>query len=317
MQRTLVILRFKQFYRLLNEIGIIYILLFLIVSVPMILGLLYHLTAGDPGLTLFFWLAILLSTHWGRQDKEFLSKLVENTYRVFLFDYLLLSLPFAGLLIWRGEWIFLSMGLVLLFLLPMSHFTLVFRRWQGKAFTRFPKWMQQQFEWKEGLRRNWIWIMLIYLMGIGFCWFEAGVPASIFILSLITCSFYMDCESALLLEMRLDQPRRLLGQLITWHLLIFQLAILPLIGLFLIYFLEYWYILAVVLVVSACFPVLAILLKYANYQPGLNLKQNGTILSIMVVFLSLPFTQPVPIVMSIIYTRKALQNLKTYAHVDT
>lgn len=297
--------------RILAEIGVVLFLLLLLVSFPLLMGLLAQLSDMPPILAMGITLALILSLHLNRQDKDFVKLILKRPFLMFLTEYFILVLPIGIWNLYIGNWfavLALAVGVCVVACIPV---TVRFRK-RERPLWRFPKIFSRHYEWVSGLRKSTVWMMPVYLLGAALSGFTVAVPVALMVLGLITLDFYMDCEPRIFLELYSGNTRSFLRKKILAHLAIFWLACLPLVILFLIFHAEYWYVLLVVMLVVSVFPVLSITLKYASYQPNIRLTQNAFTMGLMVAFLCFPFTQPVPLVMTAVYYRRALKNLKNY-----
>ncbi len=312
MLKTILHIRFRQFGRMLQEIGIIYFLLLLLVLFPLTLGFLAKI-AEIPGI----WMAIgvlisLLAIHLNRPDKNFLRLVLKKPFPLYLAEYGLMTLPLLVWLVYLQNWTAIALLIAGVFVVSLPQFTIRLKPNKQVPILKFPKHFIRHFEWVSGLRKHAFTLIILYLLGLGLCMFTATIPVILFLIGITTTDFHFDCEPSTFVELYGKTPRSFLHQKIGWHLLIFWTACLPLVVLFLIFHGQYWYILAVVIFIVSIFPILSITLKYASYQPNIRLSQNGITLGFMVGFLVFPFTQPVPLVMSVIYYKKALNNLRQW-----
>ena len=297
--------------RILAEIGVVLFVLLLLVSFPLLMGVLAQLSDMPPMWAVGITLALILSIHLNRQDKDFVKLILQRPFLMFLTEYSVLVAPIAVWNLYAGNWLAglaLVAGVCAIACIPV---TVRFRK-RERPLWRFPKNFTRHYEWVSGLRKSAVWMIPTYLLGAALSGFTAGIPVALMLLGLMTLDFYMDCEPRIFLELYSGRARSFLRKKIFAHLGIFWLACLPLVMLFLIFHHSYWYILLVVMFVVSVFPVLSITLKYASYQPNIRLTQNAFTMGLMVAFLCFPFTQPVPLVMTVVYYRRALNNLDKF-----
>ncbi len=297
--------------RILAEIGVVLFVLLLLVSFPLLMGVLAQLSDMPPMWAVAITLVLILSIHLNRQDKDFVKLILKRPFLMFLTEYLVLVLPIGIWNLYTGNWLAalaLIVGISVVACVPV---TLRFRK-RERPLLGFPKTFIRHYEWVSGLRKSVVWMIPTYILGAALSGFTAAIPVALLVLGLITTDFYMDCEPRIFLELYNGRARSFLRKKILAHLMIFWLACLPLVILFLIFHHVYWYVLLVVMFVVSVFPVLSITLKYASYQPNIRLTQNAFTMGLMVAFLCFPFTQPVPLVMAAVYYRRALKNLKNY-----
>ena len=315
MLMTILRIRARQFMRILAEIGVVLFLLLLLVSFPLLMGVLAQLSDMPPVWAVGITLALIFGIHLNRQDKDFVKLILQHPFLMFLLEYFVLVAPVGIWLLYLGNWLAVLALLAGVCVVAYIPATLRFRK-RERPLWRFPKTFTRHYEWVSGLRKSAVWMIPTYLLGAAFSGFTAAaVPIALMLLGLLTLDFYMDCEPRIFLELYGGSARSFLLRKILAHLAIFWLACLPLLLLFLIFHAAYWYILLVLIVVVSVFPVLSITLKYASYQPNIRLTQNAFIIGLMVAFLCFPFTQPVPLVMTVLHYRKALKNLYKYRHV--
>lgn len=308
---TILSIRFKQFARILEEIGVIYVILLLVVLFPLSMGVLDQLAAIPPIWTAGIMSAILLSIHLNRTDKDFVQLILHRPYMMYLLEYVVLAFPVWIWLMYLGNW--LAVGILFLAVLVVGAIPLTIRlRRRQSPLLRFPASFTKHYEWVNGLRKSTYLMLPLYIVGLALSGYTATIPIVLFLLGLMTTDFYMDCEPRIFLELYDGNARSFLRKKIRDHLIIFWLCALPLVALFLVFHYSYWYILLVVIFVVSVFPVLSITLKYASYQPNIRLTQNSFTLGLMVAFLCVPFTQPVPLVMTVIYYRRAVKNLNDF-----
>lgn len=255
----------------------------------------------------------LMSIHINRNDKIFLNKVFPYPALIYFAEYCFLILPaivFAGI---RQRYDILLGLICFTGLLSLVNLT-IYRRRSGKPWLRLPAHFLQDFEWISGIRKQYFSIGLIYLFGIGLCWWSPAIPVvALFLLGIIVALFYMESESHNVLEIYAGQsPRQFIQNKLKRALLLFWGYGSPLVVLFAVFHYEYWYVLLLMIVIVSLFPVLGIVLKYSHYVPGQSLKSNELILGIMIAFLTMPFTQPVPMIFAYRQYKKAIVNLKHY-----
>ncbi len=311
MLSTILSIRFRQFARILEEIGVIYVILLLVVLFPLSMGVLDKLAAIPPMWTAGITSVILLSIHLNRPDKDFVKLILHRPYVMYLSEYMLLTLPVWIWLIYLGDWLAVGILILAIITIGVIPFTIRLRKRQSPLL-RFPASFSKHYEWVNGLRKSAYLMLPLYLVGLVLSGYTVAIPLVLFLLGLMTTDFYMDCEPRIFLELYGGNARSFLRKKIFHHLAIFWLCSMPLVILFLVFHYMYWYILLVVIFVVSVFPVLSITLKYASYQPNIRLTQNSFTLGLMVAFLCLPFTQPVPLVMTVIYYRRAVKNLSNF-----
>ena len=97
------------------------------------------------------------------------------------------------------------------------------------------------------------------------------------------------------------------------QLIDFAFLILPLISIFLVVNIRYWYVLAIFLIISAIIQTLSICLKYAFYEPGRTINKS-IFITVYALSIFVPFFVPVPLIMMVHYFRKAESNLNHFLY---
>ena len=98
------------------------------------------------------------------------------------------------------------------------------------------------FEWKAGIRKQLCIIVPIWIISAGTSFFIASVPVAIFILGILIFSFYDNGEPyQMILSYELDAKKFLLLK-VKRQIQLFSIIVIPLVGLFLIFNFDRWYI---------------------------------------------------------------------------
>jgi len=87
---------------------------------------------------------------------------------------------------------------------------------------------------------------------------------------------------------------------------------LPLVGLHAVRHPDALYLPGYVVLISSVAQALAVVLKYARYAPGRNLNHNAYLLALVLPGLALPHVAAVPLVLTVVYYRKARATLLPY-----
>lgn len=303
--------RFKQGFRLLDEIGFMRLLVlspFLFIIVLVLLERFIHATPWQIVVVFSFFLA---SSHFSRKDKAFLQHTYEQPKLVYWAEYFVLYLP---ILIWLGSqlaWLPLLSLLAIILVLPFFNWTLTFN--QTYSIIQFPKQMHQDFEWMIGIRNQGIWLILIYGIALMTCFYIVSVLAALLLFAIIIATFYLeDGEERVFLHLYADNPSALMQRKVKRSIGLFLFFTSPLSFVFLIFHFQYWYLLLAVLVISSIIQLSSVTLRYATYGPKATLKQNSWILGLLLACWLAPFFQPVPLLMTITYYKKALNRLKNF-----
>jgi hypothetical protein len=269
----------------------------------------------------------VLVFHVTRPDWHLLRMLGGHRRWVYALEYTVALLPFLvfGLVACRPG---LTLGLALeIAVLPLVDFNLRTNRhfsilagWRdgprepgaaGMAW-RLPWLPAEAFEWRSGVRRLGPVLAAGYGAGLVFSGHPASVPVALFGLSLATAGFYFDCESRDVLQLfALRHPRFLAGKLRNQYLLCWG-GCLPLVVLHAFRHPGTLYLLGYAVLISSVAQALAVVLKYARYAPGRNLNHNAYLLALVLPGLALPHVAAVPLVLTVVYYRKARATLLPY-----
>lgn len=258
--------------------------------------------------------SIIYSLHFSRKDDFLLSSLGLNKKALYIFEYLLYSLPFLFLLA-LSDFYFLSFYIVILL-------GVIINIKSGRSFkinissvkSIFPAYA---FEWMSGMRQNLIPIGIIYLMGCIFSFHIAGGILSIIVLTLIFSSFYIENEPLIFIELYKMSAKKLVNTKILQAIKIFLILIFPLVILHLIFFYERWYFVGGVLFICSLIIIASVLTKYAFYSEEISSSKMNYIINGVIVFsfvsafyMTGPFLFPLPFIMLIYLYKKASQNVK-------
>lgn len=310
MVNQLLKIRGKQLTRLIVEIGVFRTVFLTCLVCFALFAIFMNLEEHSSGkVTLSLFSLLILAIHFYRKDKTFIKTVADRPKVIFFIEYTLLSLPILSMLIYYQYWSF-----ILFFVLTLS--AVPFFNIKSKIYDRNP-YLQKlipncNFEWKAGMRTSLFFIVPLWFIGIFTSFVTASVPIVIFIISIIIFGFYEKAEPLpILLANELDS-KTFLKQKVKNHLFSFSLVLLPLILAFLIFNIQYYYIVLIEFVFFSTILTYTILLKYAFYRPNSQLKaaQIFTMLGVLSIFI--PFLLPVIIILIIKFLFQAIHNLTFY-----
>ena len=310
MLSALLKIRFKQLIREFSGIGI-FRFLFLFGLLVFLIAIIFTELSKTPdkffisGIVLF----LFLSLHQKRRDRDFIKIMVFRQYKVYFAEYLLLSLPLVLSLVYFQEWIiipgFLS-GLVLISFISYSP-QLVARN--NLLIDLIPS---KSFEWKAGVRKNFMLMLAIWLAGILASFFVGVVPVSIFAIAFIIISFYQNNGSVSILISQESGTKKFLWKKISILQFQFTILILPLLILFFIFHPQLWFIPVIEYVLFSFVFIYVVLLKYAFYIPDSKNNINQILAALGPVSIFIPFMLPVVWLLSVKFYFNAKSNLKIY-----
>lgn len=312
MTKFIVSLRFKQFYRAISEIGFIRMVLVLPFVVIIILGVMENLLRQGMWSAFAFFAFILISIHFNRKDKHFLQLLENQRLIIYIIEYILISLPIIAWFVYESAWLQIITTILLAILLSFINWTFTYEN--SKAWLRFPKVMTKDFEWMMGIRKNIGYIIPLYVLGIVLSYATtASVLVALLLLAIITTTFYLEeGETRDFLYLYAASPKVFMRRKVVRAIGLFVVYTIPLSITFLIFHHQFWYLLLAVLAISSVIQLSSVTLKYTTYQPKASNKRNSFLLGFLLMCWLTPFLQPVPLLMTITYYRKAVIRLKSF-----
>jgi len=310
--RNVITIRLKQTYRLLYQIGIIRLI---VLSTLYIVAMRYvYLITGQIHFSGYYisgtWLLIISYIHLKRSDRIFLQ--INLTYESFVIciEYVLLSIPLIICLLLNRQWILIvCMILGIIFISPIK---IIWKSQTKTLNTRMQKYIPfDMYEWKAGVRNCFYPILFCWIIGFCLASFVVGVPIAIFIIGFLIFGFYTTNESLPMLLSYEKGTNSLIIYKIKQHTLIFSILIFPLVGIFMIFHSNLWYIPVIEYVLFLFIHIYSIILKYAFYSHD-NSAVNPIFLMMGLFIGLIPLTAPVLWVFSIYLFHKAQVNLSPY-----
>jgi len=310
MIKSLLIIRLKQIFRSLSGIGLIRLLF--LSGLTGFAGIALFLKSSEGSAARWIgagWLLLLLIIQSGRGDKHFLRSHFSGYRFIFLVEYSLLSVPVLFSFLFHGQWI-PAIGL-LLGLMAVVHLDLKIGR--SNLNTRLQKFIPSDcIEWKAGVRKHFFILITIWIIAAATSFFIGSVPVAIFLLGLVIFSFFEQCEPyPVLLSYELSSQRFLLHK-IRRQALLFSVLVAPLIGLYLIFHIELWYIPVAEFFIFVSLHVYVITTKYAFYEPNTKSPAAQTFGSIGILGGIIPVFLPAVWVVTIWFYMKSIKNLDYY-----
>ncbi|MFK7806648.1 MAG: hypothetical protein AB8F74_02500 [Saprospiraceae bacterium] len=303
--------RFKQAYRALREVGVLLLLLVSPLLLIFVLSLLEMVQQTGAPLIGLLGLYAVFTIHARRQDGGFLRLLNFSSWKVYLMEYTVAAIPLSLLsvivLLDFLNPLLLHIGAALIAFLP-SGFSSYFQTSGGAALNWVPN---QYYEYKTALRKDFKWVVLLYLIGIATSVYAVSMPVVILLLLLISAAAFDPIENKEILEKTVLQKNWLFSKTLK-QLKAFHLSMLPIYALYLFFHYEYWIILLAVSIVGTALITFAVSYKYAHYYPGRKSANNKMPISIFILFLMVPFLAPANIVYLIVYYRRAKRNMTLY-----
>jgi hypothetical protein len=248
-----------------------------------------------------------------RKDKEFLSAVADNPSRIYLAEYLSISLLAVIMTIAPLTYIANGLYIIALFAwLPICVFLAKRQKARAKYFpiSKTVFWTHEAlirsipkhcFEWRSGMRRHklpaWIFVGLTIQM-FGYSIAEVGL-ISFGIVTFVIVSFYDICEQSEFIEIFADTPRVFLGRKIFLALVLASISFAPFVLCFMLLHFQKFTLLVFGLLTSYTTIATAIVAKYAYYSEKQRIEIITGITSAVVFVLCLLATVQ-PILISVI-----------------
>ena len=312
----ILLLRFRQAFRISQDLGILRFCLLLFI---LLIAFSAFYIKAEENPVFQWWLSfpgpiLVLLIHFSRNDINFLDTVFQNKGLFFVTEYAFVALfPIIILFITNHipEGIICLLSSLLVAFIPKVKF---FNTDQGLNFNWLPN---TAFEWKAGLRTSWMFIAGIWIGAVVFAQYELVIPVAMIVITYLVITFYEENES---FNMMLAVHQRMNGFLklklkIAFGLLL--LMVFPLIFLFLLYHIEIWFYPFVLLIILLSVLLYSIILKYAFYDhlsDGNGAKKVFQIFGLM--SLIMPFILPAIWIMTFRYYFKAIKNLKRYPYAE-
>lgn len=310
--KQIILIRIKQTFRNIIKIGIfrtLFILFFLTYASLITYDLIKQNSAGI--LFIILVLSLILTLHLLRTDKSFLNNITVNPQFIYFIEYILFSSPVILLCILTMRIdliIYQIIGLMLIALLKISY---IFKKQNLNNFL-IKLIPTECFEIKSGVRHSFWLAVPTYFLCLVFTFWIGTTPIMIFLSLLFFISFYQQCEPRNILEKNEFPPKIFLISKLIINSKVFSIIQIPLLILFMVFHIEYWWIALIEYVFATTVLVFIILLKYSMYSPNDFLNAN-TIMGIFATLsIVIPFLLPVLILLIVVYYFKAIENLKQH-----
>jgi hypothetical protein len=311
--RQILLIRWKQLYRMLFQLGLIRLVVLLIVLF-FLLAAVYTNSVWEQRANFIsiIWLIMIYFINIKRKDKLFL-RIVSNHLPLICFvEYLLISLPIIICLLLHIQWQALALIVAGIICIPFIHFN-----WKKKnktLNTRLQRWIPfDMYEWKASLRKYFYIILILWMIGLCTSFFVASIPIVLFVIGLLFSECYETNESWQMLLACQKSSGKFLYCKIKQHITRFSLLVLPLIIAFMIFHWELYYIVVIEFIILLSIHIYCIVLKYAFYSHDRS-AVNPVFLMVGIFVGLIPITTPLLWLFSIYFFLKAQTNLYFYLH---
>ena len=305
-------IRLMQFFRLLQELGLIRVVIGVVALFIAFGASREFVSAGENLLVIPAVLVIsLLLLHQKRSDLQFFKLYAEKAQILHLIEYGMLALPLSMMLGFHGH--LLEAGVTLIAPLAIPFIPVL------KGGLIFNSSLQSfipddLIEWKAGVRKMLLPIALLWLIGLATSFFIGSIPIVIFLLGMLFSGFYERMESLTILVASERSPAKFLQRKIWLSVASFTVLNLPLAFAFAAFHPAQFYIPIVELMLFNLLIAYAVVVKYRFYLPEPDVKGNQMLLAIGFIGVLIPFVLPVFLFFLLRFYFKAKQNLNFYLH---
>ena len=225
-------------------------------------------------------------------------------------EYLALTFLFSIGVIVRGHWYFFFLFQGLLMGIPFLSMRVSRERFYYTPVLKFID--ASAFELLSGARRSFVILILIGLLALGLAWVKLLPLVFLWLINTTLVSFFGECEPIKMLRNKTVTPFIFLKSKILLHMKFILIVFLPVLAINTFFNPAHWLVNILFLLVQLSLLAFAIINKYRCYGPNKNLDSNNVILSVLSIGSIAPFFLPVPLIMSVVYFPKAINNLKRY-----
>lgn len=251
----------------------------------------------------------VLMLYFIRRDIPFLRKLITHPFPVLLADYLTIGSLYLLYCAITGNFSLLIIALA--FILLFS--AMPFRHSKSNYFQPGLYFISSDaYEWKAGLRKNGLFLILLYLFALLTVSFPAVSLLFCFLLHSIFTTFYQPNESISLLRVQGNNPKQILKGKITRGLKLQTIIFLPvaIINSCLQDFYAYvWLFFLIAVSISLSFSIIS---KYSYYRPETANSPSQVNQAISIFSFIIPFLLPLPLLLSILRFPSAIQKIKDH-----
>jgi hypothetical protein len=302
-------IRYAQISREMRDTGLAALLIpFLLLALIYACYSLFQKTPGAYYLTIALF-GSCISFHLSRKDKSFVKGHIEH-HRVEMYsEYFVLTFPFAASSLLSRNWFLYPLLLIALISVPYIGQEFRKRTWFRNLRFVIPV---TAFEWISGFRKSFLLLVPLYILAIGFCWLKFLPLLLLWFINVFIASFYNEKEPLHMLKEGDPSARKFLHRKLLRHSGYVLLLFFPIILINTFFNPAFWLINLLFIPIQLSLLCFAITLKYAAYQPNTNSLGGSIILSVVSLGSIIPYLLPVPLVLSMMYYRKARINLETY-----
>lgn len=306
---NLLILKWKQMYRIIKMIPFIYYAPVLILLVWLVYIVLDQLAKYPNNIfVIIIYAVILFICHRRRKDKEFLKTLYQNFRLLCFIEYSVLSIPLFILTAIAGNVIFIPVIIVSIIAVVLSPQIPPV----SIANIRYDILFGNSYEWISGCRRSTLYLLFFYCLYAAILFVSHWAILAYLLVLFLCTDFYREGEPVTFLLL----PGKTAASYIKWKIkaaiLNFHILSLPFYLLAILLHPDVWWLLVLLSVCAATCLVFCISVKYAYYIPNEKHIGNDVILGIGILGSVIPVVYPLTILLIIRYLLPAKNNLKLY-----
>jgi hypothetical protein len=292
-------IRFLQIKRSLQDLSVLHVIALVIILSGIGLSLAANFTSSKKGVENGWTLAVItaasfLSLQFYRPDKKLISLIAKHPFTIFWGEYLILSLPVLGILIYLK-----NLLACIVLLLALGCISLINKNlYQSKGVAFFSKILPSSaFEWRAGMRKMGLIILFFHIVALVTSGIRVVPFVSLFFgLSLISQFFY-ECEPLSILCLTSDKAAAFLRKKIGQSLFLYSIITLPIVILTSVLVPDLWFLGLAFYVLASVNIANFILMKYAFYRPNSAMGAGSALSSIGLLGSIIPFFGPVPLIL--------------------
>lgn len=301
--------RLRQFYREAVSLGVFYSLL--LSGVLLAATYIAYHTAADirlmhyslplflPGLVIYF----------RRRDVVFLKKLTGHYRLLLATDYALLLLPVLLIGLFLPSVPLVSAALLVLVFCSLFPLRLRHAGGKGRKWSMLPP---QAIEWKAGLRKNGVLMLLLFIAACGLTGFPIVTLVALWLMHAVVVSFYQNGEGADILRAYGGSAPSVLLRKITTGCTLQLILFLPPLAAYGILHPEQVLLPFLFLVLSCISLAASVLVKFSYLTPGGTSFAASLFQSLHIMSIAIPFLVPVPLIVCLLKYKTAVHQLKNY-----
>lgn len=307
--KVLLRFRFLQIGREFRATGL-FISVLILVSLLILMGTLTELLS-NPDHAIYVLLAsfVPVSIVAVRKDHAFLKKFSKNYQVMICADLILFSLPFLLIFTLKSHFHFIP---VLSSMILFAAYRPVTISASSAIGIKLKLISGGNFEWRTGIRQYRFLFLLLYIFTIVLLPFPIVSLAGIWLLHLLIISFYQYNEPASFIAAYGQNGKAILYSKTRSALTMQAIIQFPLIVLYVVFHEGEVLIPGILLLMLQISLVFVIIAKYAFYHPDSPAGPSQFYQYLSFISFVIPFLIPVPLVLSLVWIKKAILNLNKY-----